>query len=129
MSRRRVLDTNVLVSALFWDGNERRVLTECLHGDRQLVASPFILGELDDVLEAKFDAPDDKRGSYVRTLLVHAELVRPDVEVEVTGDEADDRVLAAALAGEADVLVTGDRDLLGLGSWKGIRICSAAELV
>lgn len=57
MSRRLLLDTNVLVSALFWDGNERRVLTDCLHGDPQLITSPFILGELDDVLDGFLDRP------------------------------------------------------------------------
>lgn len=122
------MDTNVLVSALFWDGNERRVLRRCLEGDRQLVISPFILAELQDVLEAKFDVPDEKLGTYVRTLLVRADLVRPDIDVEATGDSADDRVLACALVGGADALVTGDQELLALGSWKGIRICSAGDL-
>lgn len=123
-----MLDTNVLVSALFWDGNERRVLLGCLQGDQRLVTSPSILGELEEVLRGKFDVPEGKVGTYVRTLLIRSELVSPGIELEVTGDPADDRVLACALVGDADVLVTGDGELLELGSWEGIEICSAGEL-
>ena len=54
-SLRIVLDTNVFISAYFWEGNERNVLRKCRDGDFQLVVSPEILDELAKVLDLKFD--------------------------------------------------------------------------
>lgn len=125
-----VLDTNVLVSALFWDGNERALLQDCLEGKHQLVLSVFVLDELGSVLREKFDAPPETVAGYVGQLLAAARIVDPDEHLDVIEeDPADNRVLESALAVQADVLASGDSDLLDLGSFKGIEVRRAADLV
>ncbi|MFQ5884505.1 MAG: putative toxin-antitoxin system toxin component, PIN family [Thermoplasmata archaeon] len=54
---RVVLDTNILVSALFWEGNEREILRKCRAGDLCSITSPQILEELEHVLLRKFEDP------------------------------------------------------------------------
>jgi len=56
-------------------------------------------------------------------------LVEPTHRIDASRDPDDNRVLEAAIAGEADYIVTGDRDLLELGSYEGIRIVTPAEFV
>ena len=126
---RLVLDTNVLVSAAFWNGPERRLLQACLRGIHELIASPFILEELRRVLTEKFDVPDGDVREYVMLLVRVAVLVDPARDLRVVkADPSDDRILEAAVTGNAHSIVTGDRHLLSLKEYNGIRICRAVEL-
>ena len=58
-----------------------------------------------------------------------ADTVDPAERVTVPGDEPDNRVLEAAAAGRADLIVTGDKAMQDLGSFRGIPIVSAAQFV
>jgi uncharacterized protein len=53
----------------------------------------------------------------------------PPLPLQISRDRDDDRVLAAALAGKTDMIVSGDHDLLSLGSYERIRILTPAEAV
>jgi uncharacterized protein len=112
---RAVLDTNVLISALFWGGTPRQVVDLAVSGHFQAVTSPELLAELTSVLADDFDVPQDKLDLVLRDVLSYAEVVavleEPTIPVR---DLADVKVLACALAGRADCIVTGDRDLLAL---------------
>lgn len=126
---RVVLDTNVLVSALFWEGNERDVLRRCRAGDLRSVTSLGILEELERVLVRKFKVPGGRARDYLRELLTISEVVFPPGELTVVArDRADDVVLETAVVGKADVIVTGDRHLLGLGGYEDIVIARASDL-
>lgn len=123
-----VLDTNVLVSALFWDGNERALLEDCLDDEYQLALSVFILDELGRVLREKFEAPPGKVAGYVGQLLASAQIVDPDERLDVIKeDPPDNRVLECALAVQADVIVSGDSHLRDLKSFQGIDIRGASH--
>lgn len=67
---RIVLDTNVLISALFWDGNERKLLWDCKKKKHQLIISPDILEELDKILDKKFKVPAEKINEYLQDILL-----------------------------------------------------------
>ena len=54
-------------------------------------------------------------------------MVEPAIVPRVVRDADDDQVIAAALAAQADLIVSGDDDLLAIGSYQGIRILTAAE--
>ena len=60
------LDTNIFISALFWNGNERILLNKCKVKELELIISPDILEEIDVVLEYKFSYPDDKKADFLR---------------------------------------------------------------
>ena len=109
------VDTNVLVSALATRGLSADVLRLIL-AEHELVTGEVILTELARVLERQFGAPPDLIRSALGMLKEHTVVPRPAEPAPVPTTDPDDRwVLASAMAGEADVLVTGDRDLLDLG--------------
>ncbi len=118
------LDTNVLVSALTTRGLCADVLRVVL-AEHDLIIGEIVLDELRRVLTERFRVPPQRAKEaegYLRTFHVVARPSKPaDVEVR---DESDRWVLASALAGGADALVTGDADLLTLGEWQTIRVLS-----
>lgn len=132
---RIVLDTNIVLSALLWQGTPHHLLAAIRQQPSvQLYSSTALLEELADVLTrpwaAKRLALIDKTArellaDYVEAIL----LVEPiDVPRVVAGDVDDDQVIAAAVAARADLIVSGDRrHLLPLGSHQGIDIVDASE--
>lgn len=126
-----VLDTNVLVSALGWNGPERQVYELCLQGELQLYISRPMLEELLRVLDyPKFGFPRLHKIWFVEDLLRVAEVVEtPTVPPVVKDDPADDYVLACAAAAPADYLITGDKHLLSLSTSGSTIICSAAAFL
>ena len=123
-----VFDTNILVAALVFPGGGgeaavRRILDE----QDQLVLSKPILDELLGVLARKFsrDAEELARAALFLSDLSLA--VRPRKRLHVVKDEPDNRVLECAVASRADVIVTGDKNLLELREYRGVRIVSLRE--
>lgn len=132
---RIVLDTNIVLSALLWQGTPHHLLATIRQQPGvQLYSSTALLEELADVLTRASAA---KRlvliGKSAREVLADyveaIELVEPiDVPRVVAGDVDDDQVIAAAVAARADLIVSGDRrHLLPIGSHQGIAIVEAAE--
>jgi len=129
---RIVLDTNVAFSALLWRGVPYRLLeTISQRTDVQLVSSAALLEELAEVLTRT--AATQRLaliGTTVQALLAQyvevVEVVTPaDVPRVVPNDVDDDQVIAAAVEGRAQLIVSGDTDLLALGSHQGIEIVNA----
>lgn len=126
---RVVLDTNVLISALLFGGLPERLLRRGLDGAFDMVSSETLLDELEDKLRDRF-AFGRARARLVREELEAAvDLVAPEEVPAVARDADDDHVLAAAVAGSADVIVTGDKDLLVLGQHAGVAILTVREFV
>lgn len=125
---RVVLDTNVLISAFFWDGKERGVLLTCRNKMHQSITSPSILEELERVLSGKFDVPKEELAEYTRSILVMSEVVLTTGVIDVVKEDPDDNViLETAVLGLADAIITGDRHLLKLNPYKEIKIVHASK--
>ena len=124
---RVLLDTNVLISAILFRGLPRSVLQRAIRGELDLVTSPALLDELERVLTDRFHLPRELARLARGELETLAEVVAPDEVPSVSRDPDDDEVLAAAVAGGAEAIVTGDRDLLVLRSHRGIPILLPAE--
>lgn len=125
---RVLLDTNVVVSAILFGGIPRQPLEAALTGDLDLVTSQPLLAELETVLTSKFEFPSSMAASIRAEFESLTEVVEPDRIKRVTRTAADDAVLATAVAGAVEVIVTGDKELLGLGSYEGITIQSPRDL-
>ncbi len=131
---RFVLDTNTVVSGLLWKGAERGLFAEI--GEREdiaLYASPKLLAELADVLSrqklaramaASGLSPEQSMSRYLEVVRI---VTPTDVPPVVLADPDDDHVLACAVAARADLIVSGDPDLLNLKSYQGIPIVRTRE--
>jgi putative PIN family toxin of toxin-antitoxin system len=126
-----VADTNVLVSALIFPGGApETVYRLALEGRIELITSRPLLVELGRVLTAKFGWDAVRAEEAVAELIRIAHLVEPQQPIaEIESDPTDNRVLEAASAGDADAIVSGDRHLLALGSWRGIAIETPASFL
>ena len=131
---RIVLDTNVVLSAVLWRGTPHRLRDAIRQSpDTRLFTSAALLDELAEVLARPFAI---RRlaliGTSAQTLITDyalaANVVTPlAVPSVIAADPDDDHVIAAAVAVEADLIVSGDRHLLDLATHGGIRIVTPAE--
>jgi putative PIN family toxin of toxin-antitoxin system len=121
-----VVDTNVLMSGIFFGGTSGRVVDALKLGQVTLSASPSIIEEYRRVAEELESTYGDLGAPSLVTLVAsRAEIVdAPGLTETVCRDPDDDKLLACALAASASVVVSGDLDLQTLGSWQGIRILS-----
>ncbi|MEJ7820577.1 MAG: putative toxin-antitoxin system toxin component, PIN family [Rubrobacteraceae bacterium] len=122
-----VLDTNVLVSALGWRGNEHLLYERYRSGELQLATSNALLDELRRVLRyPKLGFTEDEIEEFVSDILLHALMVSPSRTLEVISEDPDDdRVLECAIQSDACWIVSGDRHLLDLGSYESVTISTA----
>jgi len=120
---RVVFDTNVYISAfIFRAGVPFRIWRRAVERRFVLLLSPAIMRETAKVLR-RFQWQEDEIVRYLKLLAKVAEIVVPTTAVAaVSEDETDNRILECAIAGNADLVVSGDRHLLRLKSFEGIGI-------
>jgi uncharacterized protein len=131
---RVVADTNTLVSGLLWSGKPRALIDAARTGAVQLLTSSVLLDELTGVLgRTKLQRRMQRVGTSAPELLtVYRELaeeVTPaDIPPTILADPDDDAVLAAALGGgQAELIVSGDSDLLNQARFLDIHIVTVSE--
>jgi putative PIN family toxin of toxin-antitoxin system len=113
---RYFLDTNVIISGLLWEGNERGLIESCADGRLEIVSSEFILKEMERVLTEKFGyAPFDVLRVINHVGGICSELVGDHATetskiADSISDKKDVAVVAGALASNC-ILVTGDKRL------------------
>ncbi|MBI5725315.1 MAG: putative toxin-antitoxin system toxin component, PIN family [Planctomycetes bacterium] len=127
---RIVFDTNVLLAGVFTRGVCEALLDVCLNSRAHVVvASEYILNEFVRQSQAKFVAPIEDVRLVLQSFRVQIELVEPAlVDAGACRDKDDLPILGTLLAGRADCLVTGDKDLLVLKKFRGIEILSPRML-
>lgn len=127
---RALFDTNIYVSAFTVPGGRAEAaLLKAVEGEAQLVISKPIIHELLDVLARKFGRDAEELARIAVFLAELAEVAQPRREIEVLTDDADNRILECAIAGRADVIVTGDQAMLGLGEYQEVRIMTLREFL
>ena len=117
------LDTNVLVSAFVSRGLCTDLLKIVL-GEHEVLVSNLVVKELNRVLRDKLRAPKSVF-EYALGIIDHVEVVPSGTEF----DENDDTILAAAIAAEADIFVTGDQELLAVAKRSPIPAVSPREFM
>ena len=128
-----VADTNVVVSGLLWLGKPGQILEAAANGKLTIYTSPALVNELAAVLAAPKLAQRIERSGLTREEILArflnvAILVQPGAVPRVVPDDPDDdHVVACAVTAGANIIVSGDSDLLRLKEHQGIHILSAAE--
>lgn len=117
-------DTNVLVSAVATRGLCADLVNATL-AEHQLIVGETVLTELRQVLRQKLRIPVAAVNEMEAVLRLHAKVIKaaPALRIRIR-DESDRMILAEAIAGQADVLVTGDLDLLEIAKQAPVRILS-----
>ena len=124
-----VFDTNVLVSALvFPGGRAEAALHRIVEEKDQLVLSRAILDELLGVMARKFSRDAEELARIAVFISDLAVTVKPRQKLRIVKDEPDNRILECAITGRATAIVTGDRVLLELREFRGVRIVSLRSI-
>ncbi len=133
---RAVLDTNIFVSAVLTpDGPPAQILVRWEEHRFVLLLSRLLLEEIDEVLRyprvrRRHGWSEEEINGFVGRLEEMAAITASQVKVTaVPEDPDDDPLVACALEGKADFLVSGDQHLLGLGSYAGIQIVTPAAFL
>lgn len=125
-----VYDTNIFISALTLPGGSAEAaLVAAAEGGVQLLISKSIIHEVLDVLARKFGREPEELARVAVFLADLAQIVEPKRRLKVLRDDPDNRVLECAQAGRAQAIVTGDKAMLVLGEYRGIRILTLREFL
>lgn len=110
-------------------GVPQQILELVINKRIRSVTSPILLSELSDILRKKFKFSTKMSKKVDQQIRKITHIVEPDIQVSVCRDGADNRVLEAAQGGKCEYVVTGDKDLLILGNWRGIQIVTPKEFM
>ena len=124
---RIVLDTNVLIAAFISHGTCNEVFKQVIR-HHQLVISEFILQEFQNKLVGKFNYAKKEVEEALHLLLSRSEVITPTpLTTQISRDPDDDNILAVALSGNCDCIVSGDKDILDLTDVKNLRLISPSD--
>jgi putative PIN family toxin of toxin-antitoxin system len=126
---RAVLDANALISGLLWRGNPHRCLLAAEAGLYELVLAKAILQEVKEKLVEKFGNTLEEAEESLAGLRRRAVLVPLTGRTGWVLADPDDKVVEAALAGAAEVIVSGDHHLRDLGTIEGIPVLSPRQFL
>lgn len=126
---RVVFDTNVLLSSTLWDRSvAQKLLFKLVKSDVKIFASEDILAEYKKVLKRDFEYSDEKILIIIEKLILFLNLSTPVEKVDLIKEDPDDnKIIECALASSSDYLITYDKHLLNLKSFRGIRVIKPEE--
>ena len=127
---RVVLDTNVLLSGVFFGGLPARILAGWQSGQLDMLLSPAILGEYRSAgaaLAARYPTVDAPLDAVLARVAQEATSIdAPDLPEPVSADPDDDKFLACALVAAA-VVVSGDTHLRRVSGWRGVEVLTPRQ--
>lgn len=122
-------DTNILVSALLSKGNESEFIRKAEQGKFKLILSFPILEELREVISRqRFNYSFERINQFLAYIISISEIILPSVELDIIKEDPDDnKILECAISGKADYIVSGDKHLLNIKEYEGVRIIRTQE--
>ena len=128
---RIVVDTNVLISGIFFSGTPSVLVDACFAGDLELVVSREILTEYTRVGEDfSGKKPNVDFARFMELLVGSALFVEaPLLDEAMCADPDDDKFIACAISGGAKVIASGDKHLRAVSGYAGIEVLSPREVV
>ena len=126
-----VVDTKPVISGVFFGGMPSRVLEAWRDGRFDLVVSPDVLEEyrrVGEELTARF--PGVSLAPFLALLVMTAEIIEPpELPEQVSRDLDDDKFIACALAGNCRLIISGDKDLLEISGYQGVKVVAPREFL
>ncbi|MBI2653033.1 putative toxin-antitoxin system toxin component, PIN family [Candidatus Woesearchaeota archaeon] len=125
-----VFDTNIFISAVFWEGKPYSVVKKAINQEIVVFISNYIIDEIRKVLTRDFNLEKQEIDDIVNAVLYFTHLIEPKESVKVINDDPkDDKILDCAVACNADFIVSQDNHLLNLKTFRGIKIASPKEFL
>lgn len=128
---RAIIDTNVLMSGIFWSGTPAKILDAWQQKRIKMVISPDVLDEytrVGHILANKYRGVDI--APIIELVTIYSELFLPKpLSTPVSRDPDDDKFLALAIAANCKLIVSGDRDLLDINGYDGIGVIKPSDFV
>lgn len=128
---RVIIDTNVLMSGIFWSGAPAKILDAWQQKKLKLVISPDILDEytrVGHILAKKYSGVDI--GPIIDLITIHSELFLPQpLPAPVSRDRDDDKFISLTIAAHCKIIVSGDKDLLDINQYGGVRVIKPSDFV
>ena len=125
-----VIDTNVIISALFFGGLPLKIIEAIFSSKVTAFASPEIVQEYFETYK-EIHKKYNSKGNYtaLSQILNKVQIIIPNQDVHICRDSDDDKFISCALDAQCLYIVSGDKDLLSIKSYKGIEIVTAAEFL
>ena len=123
-----VIDTNVLISAAFWGGPPKKVIEATIQSGLNAYATADILTEYEEITAEMIETGKGRFHPGLYTSFLRQLTVIPSVSiVEICRDPDDNKFLSCAKDAQALYIVSGDKDLLSIGTFEGIEIVTVTE--
>ena len=126
-----ILDTNVLISGIFFKGPPHRILRAWRDNRLDLVASEEIFQEYIDVCERlKEKYPGIEFEGIIDLIAVNTHFYQPKkVDQQITLDPDDDKFITCAIASGVKIIISGDKHLLDVNGYHGIEIIAPSDFI
>lgn len=125
-----VFDTNIFISTfVIPQSHGEKAILKVIEEEDELLISKDIIDEVLTILTTKFNRDIEAISHVAFYLSEIARLVKPTGRIHILKDDPDNRILECAITGKADVIITGDKEMLKLREYKGIKIISLKEFL
>ena len=125
-----VIDTNVIISAVFFGGQPRRFIEHFFNDEFTAFASPEIVKEYVETYEAVHKKYESKGNlEILQKIIEKTEMMLPQKKIAVCRDKDDDKFISCAIEGNCLYIVSGDNDLLSLGKVENVEIITIADFL
>lgn len=125
---RIVVDTNVLISGVFFGGFPRRILSSIVSKEMIACATAEIIDEYEEIVQEMIERKQGHINRAILAPLIKAmEIIEPASHIEICRDPDDDKFLECAKDSHALYIVSGDKDLLVIENYENIQIVTAKE--
>ena len=123
-----MIDTNVLISGVFFGGFPRKILSAVVNREITACATAEIIDEYEEIIQEMIDRKQGRINRNILTPLVKAmEIIEPVTHVEISRDPDDNKFLGCAKDSRSLYIVSGDKDLLVIDKYENIQIITAKE--
>ena len=124
-----VIDTNVLVSGIFWSGKPRKLLELWVEEIVTLIATPQILSEYLDVIQRLQKHDVELAQKWKEFIVENTVITHSNINVSICRDKKDNMFIECALSCGSEYIISGDDDLLSLKEFEKIKIVTVAEFL
>lgn len=125
-----VLDTNIFISSVFWDGDSYRIVQKALDNEIIVFISKEIINEIKRVLARDFNLTNHEIDNIIDAIALFTHLIETKEKVDIIKeDDEDNCIIECALASDARFIITQDNHLLRLKNFRNIKILNPSEFL